>query len=313
MKHMKKKNKASIVSIRENLNHFKKHNAIIEYTENKLRGEIKKVLESFEHWSRRIINEIFTQKYGIDYFDYVKENGEALIKREILKNIADRMADNPDRFPRKIDAILMEDIEYFLCKDEFYRYLFRAILENYFSGKAEIRRLLNTLKDIRNKLYHGNPISIREAEQAICYAHDFIDCYKCFYKKIGKEKEYNVPQIIKAQDSFGRCVYRNDDKLDDLSVGHGIVTLRPGDIYKIWVEVDANFPESFYEISWWIHDKKIAVGKEFTFIPTVKMVSEMVFVYCSLKTKKEWHKYKNHDDGFNTLIGKVLPPIEDLY
>jgi hypothetical protein len=309
------KNKIKIVtdSISKNLSHVKGNDTMIEYTEDKLRGETKKVLESFEHWSRRIINEMFTQKYGIDYFDYVKENGEALIKRNILKNITDRMADNPGRFPRKIDAILMEDIEYFLCKDEFYNYFFKTILENYFSGQAEVRRLLKTLKDIRNKLYHGNPISIREAEQALCYANDFIDCYKCYYKKIGKEKEYNVPQIIKAQDSFGRCVYRTGDKLDDLSSGHEMLKLRPGDTYKIWVEVDANFPESFYEISWWIHDKKIAVGNEFDFIPTVEMVSDMVFVYCSLKAKRAWHKYKSHDDGFNTLIGQVFPPIEDLY
>lgn len=148
MKLMKKKKRNITDSISKTLSNVKEHDTMIEYTEDKLRGETKKVLESFEHWSRRIINEKFTEKYGIEYFDYVKENGEGLIKREILKTITDRMTDNPGRFPRKIDAILMEDIEYFLCKDEFYNYFFKSIIENFFSGQVEVRRLLKTFSII---------------------------------------------------------------------------------------------------------------------------------------------------------------------
>ncbi|MDU6266806.1 MAG: hypothetical protein E6600_20215 [Anaerocolumna aminovalerica] len=317
MKSLKMRVKDSISCVVEENNYKRVNNPAFEYNneygDEKLRGETKNILESFEHWSRRIINEKFTEKYGKDYFDYKKENGEALIKKDILKNIADRMKENPGRFPRKIDAILMEDIEYFLCKDEFYKDFFKEIIEESFSGQAEVRRLLQVLVDIRNKLYHGNPISFRESEQAICYSHDFIDCYQCYYKKSGKEKVYNVPQFIKVQDSFGRCSYRTDDHIHDLSIGRNILELRPGDAYKIWVEVDANFPETFYEITWWIKEKKVATGKECTFIPTVDMVSDMIFVHCSLKTKREWHKYKSHDDSFDSLIGKILPPIEDSY
>ncbi len=112
------------------------------------------------------------------------------------------------------------------------------------------------MKDIRNKLYHGNPISYRDAEKAICYSHDFIDCYQKYYIKTGRERDYNVPVFIKVEDSFGRCGYRDEAKREKLSLSFEDIRLRPGDEYKVWVEVDANFPEDFYEIAWFMHDKK---------------------------------------------------------
>lgn len=286
---------------------------MIRFNETEIRNSAKETLESLEHWSRRIINDKFVDKYGTDYFDYKFENGESLIKNDILRNVADRMKDNPKRFPRKIDAILMEDIAYFLCKDNFYKDFFKGILENVFSGQDEVRSRMEVLKNVRNKLYHGNPISYREAEKAICYSHDFIDCYKEYYVKIGKEQEYNVPYFTKVQDSLGRCGYRDETKVEKLSLPYEKTKFRPGDVYKIWVEVDASFPEDFYEIIWSMNDKKVATGKEFIFVPTVDMVSSMKFVYCSLVTKRQWHKYRTYDDGFSILIGEILPPIEDLY
>ena len=286
---------------------------MIQFNEVEIRNSAKETLETLEHWSRRIINDKFVKKYGRDYFDYKFENGESLVKGEILRNIADRMNNNPKRFPRKIDAILMEDIAYFLCKDSFYSDFFKEILETDFSGQAEVRKRIEVVKDIRNKLYHGNSISYREAEKAICYSHDFIDCYKTYYVKIGKEKEYNVPFFTKVEDSWGRCAYRDETKLEKFFLEYSENKLRPGDVYKIWVEVDANFPDDFYEITWWMNDKCVATGKEFVFVPTAKMVASLQFVQCSLKTKREWHKYISHDDSFSTYIGEILPPIEDLY
>ena len=124
---------------------------MIRFNETEIRNSAKETLESLEHWSRRIINDKFVDKYGTDYFDYKFENGESLIKKDILRNVADRMKDNPKRFPRKIDAILMEDIAYFLCKDNFYKDFFKGILENVFSGQDEVRSRMEVLKNVRNK------------------------------------------------------------------------------------------------------------------------------------------------------------------
>lgn len=286
---------------------------MIRFSENEIRNSAKEILEALEHWSRRIINDKFVNKYGADYFDCKLENGENLIKSEILKTIADRMRENPKRFPRKIDAILMDDIAYFLCKDSFYDEFFEEILKVGFSGQDEVRNRLKVLKDIRNKLYHGNPISYREAEKAICYSNDFIDCYKSYYVNTGKEQEYNVPFFVKVEDSLGRCGYRDETKTEKISLPYEKIKFRPGDEYKVWVEVDGSFPEDFYEITWWMNDKKVATGKEFVFKATIDMVASLQFVYCNLKTKRQWHKYRTTDDCFSIFIGEVLPPIEESY
>lgn len=286
---------------------------MIRFSETEIRNSAKETLEAFEHWSRRIINDKFANKYGADYFEYKFDTGENLINGEILRTISDRMTENPKRFPRKIDAILMDDIAYFLCKDSFYNEFFDEVLKVGFSGQDEVRNRLKVLKDIRNKLYHGNPISYREAEQAICYSHDFIDCYKAHYVKTGKEQEYNVPFFAKVEDSLGRCGYRDETKTEKLTLPYEKTKFRPGDTYKIWVEVDGSFPEDFYEITWWMNDKKVATGKEFVFIATVDMVASLQFVYCNLKTRRQWHKYRTFDDCFSVYIGEVLPPIEESY
>ena len=286
---------------------------MIRFSEIEIRNSAKETIESFEHWSRRIINDKFVERYGANYFDYKLKDGNNLIKSELIRNIAIRMEENPKRFPRKIDAILIEDIAYFFCKDSFYNGFFKEILVSAFSGQDEVKNRLKILTGIRNKLYHGNPISYREAEQAICYSHDFIDCYKSYYVKVGKEREYNVPFFVKVQDSMGRCAYRDETKIEKLSLSNQRITLRPGEEYRIWVEVDGSFPENFYEISWWMDDKKVAMGKEFVFKATVSMVSSYKSVYCNLKTKRDWHKYRDYDDSFNIVIGEILPPIEDLY
>lgn len=286
---------------------------MIRFSESEIRNSAKETLEALEHWSRRVINDKFVEKYGKEYFEYKSETGENLIKNDILKTISGRMRENPKRFPRKIDAILMDDISYFLCKDNFYNEMFKEILENDFSGQSEVRRLLTVMTDIRNRLYHGNPISYREAEKAICYSNDFIDCYKAYYTKVGKDKEYNVPFFVKVEDSLGRCDYRDETNLAKYWLSSERIKLRPGDVYKMWVEVDGSFAEDFYEITWWMNEKRVAIGKEFVFVPTIEMVSSSQFVHCQLKTKRQWHKYKTHDDSFGCYIGDILPPIEDLY
>ena len=103
---------------------------------------------------------------------------QPLIKSEIKRRIEQRVSDNLERYPRKIDAILLEDIEYCLWREDLYSSHFKSILEPFYSGVLEIRKVLSRLLPIRNKLSHSNTISIHKAEQCICYIDDFIDVYK---------------------------------------------------------------------------------------------------------------------------------------
>ena len=285
---------------------------------DEIRSESKRALETFELWSRKLINDEMTVKYGKDYFNITLEDGNSLIKQDIIRTINDRMKDDPNRFPRAIDAILIEDLAYFLCRDDFYLSMYKKVLEPSFSGQAEIRNRIEILSKIRNRLNHGNPISKRDAQRVICYSYDFVDCYKEYYKRNGKEKDYNVPTFIKAEDSYGRCVYRseNDYQLDMFSSLNNTakvdLRLRPGDVYEVWLEVDPSFPSDFYDIVWFVHDKLVGKGPYYKYVVSIKDVSSPIFIHAELRTHREWHLSGQTDDWFKTYLGTILPPIEDL-
>ena len=112
-------------------------------------------------------------------------------------------------------------IIYLLCTDKFYQLMFKDILiHSYPQGNNEAREFLGRLIPIRNKLSHSNPITIREAEKAICYSNDFIDGVKEYYKKEGKDRMYNVPTIIRIIDSLGNEFNTNQISRNSTGRGH---------------------------------------------------------------------------------------------
>ena len=257
-------------------------NPLIELSEIELRDLCRHHIDTFENWSRRLIDKTLKMNYGEDYFNHMISGQQPLIKNEIKKRIEQRVIDNPHRFPRKIDAILMEDIEYFFCRDDLYNSHFKAVLEPFFSGKNEVRVVLERLIPIRNKLSHGNTISIHEAEQCLCYVNDFIEVYKQHYIALGKDKVYNVPVFLRIKDSLGNDIIRENTsyswEMFSLPQTHKRIQLRSGDDYKLWVEVDSSFDSSFYEIKWIITQMITDViakgsGTEIRFQPTNKNVS----------------------------------------
>ena len=117
----------------------KMSNPLFDISETELRDLCRHHIDSFENWSRRLLDESFRDAYGQDYFNYMIAEGQPLVKNEIKRRIEERIKDNPGRFPRRIDAIVMEDIEYFLCREDLYERHFKEILEPFFSGMSEVR------------------------------------------------------------------------------------------------------------------------------------------------------------------------------
>ena len=297
-------------------------NPLSNLTVTELRDLSRHHIDTFENWSRRLIDETFKKHYGNDYFDCMIKEDQPLIRSEIKKRIEQRMMDNPGRFPRKIDAILMEDIEYFLCREDLYNSHFKAILEPFYSGIAEVRKVLERLIPIRNKLSHGNTISIHEAEQCLCYTGDFVAVFKQHYLTIGKERDYNVPVFLRIKDSLGNDIIREDSQYawELHFYGHSApkIQLRSGDQYKLWVEVDSSFDSSFYEIKWIVKQDyttliKKGTGNVIEFALTNKNVSYAPEIVIELTTKRDWHRFHDIDDSIKLNYERVLPPIEDTY
>lgn len=301
---------------------FSMSNPLMKLTETELRDLCRHHIDTFENWSRRIIDETFKTCYSPDYFNFMISENQPLIKSEIKRRIEQRIKENPGRFPRKIDAILLEDIEYFLCRDDLYSNQFKSVLEPFYSGVLEVRKVFNRLIPIRNKLSHGNTISIHEAEQCICYTGDFIDVYKQYYLTIGKERDYNVPVFLRIKDSLGNDIVREDSsslwELYFYGTSAPKIQLRSGDSYKLWVEVDSSFDNSFYEIRWTVKQDystiiKKGTGNVIDFTLNNKNVSYAPEIYISLTTKRDWHRFHNVDDIIKLNYGEILPPVEDTY
>lgn len=160
------------------------------YTEEELRSYCRTCLESLEMWARRLIHEKMVEKYGSSYVDAKNENGDYIINSDTRKHITSMLKTEPGRFQKPVDTLFFEHIFYFLCKQDLYRELFKDAMDySYPDGNTELKTFLSRLTPIRNALSHGNPISMRQAEQVICYSHDFVDGLKKYYKERGLEQK----------------------------------------------------------------------------------------------------------------------------
>ena len=121
-------------------------------------------IDIMERWSRRLIDQKFKEVYGVNYFEAEVDEGQPLVKAAIKRQVEGRMKENPGRFARKVDALVIEDLEYFFCREDLYKKLFRDIFEPFFSGQQEVRTVIKRISDIRNKIAHGNPVSQHELE-----------------------------------------------------------------------------------------------------------------------------------------------------
>lgn len=281
-----------------------------------IRETCKERLESLEHWLRRLIDDLLTSAYG-DYFNYMDEAENRVIKKKVAEDAANRASAEPKRFPRAIDAVFLNDAIDILCRPDLYKKHFRPALELAFpEGAKEARTFMSRLIAPRNHLAHANAISVRQAEQIICYSNDVIESLKSYYLDNGMQQDYNVPLILKSTDSFGNVFTRSQmtdsgtGLLIDLK-GDLTATLRPDDTLTVELEVDPSFDAECYSLEW--TSSKGITHSEITHnkisIPiTNKQVGERFDVQCRLTTTNEWHRMQGYDDLL-ILVYKVLPPI----
>lgn len=287
------------------------------YSDEELRAYCRNSLESLEMWARRIIHEKMVENYGDQYIGYQNSDGNYIIKKEIRDQVRSLSQKEPQRILRPVDALYLDHLTYFLCKQEWYKELFKEALDfMYPEGKDEVRTFLERLVPIRNALSHSNPISVRQAEQVICYSNDFIASIQNYYKSRGLEKVWNVPRIIRLTDSLGNVFEITDyDDTRSSADSHFIIEqpLYCGDTYSINVEVDASFPACDYDIVWKKASKTMQDffnRNQYIVKLTEEDVSELLLVECSVISHKKWHRHKYYD-SLAYLQLKVLPPADD--
>ncbi|MCP9755143.1 hypothetical protein EGI26_08260 [Lacihabitans sp. CCS-44] len=277
-------------------------------TEDERRIICKQALESLEFWLRRLIHDTLSTDFGDDYLSATL-NGRNIINNNIRGKIQERKNKEPERFPRLIDASLLEHQIDIICNPDLYNSFFKEPFKLAFpNGREVTKTFLERLVYPRNCLYHANPISVRMSEQVVCYTNDVIDSLKSYYRMIQKEQEFNVPKIIKAIDSFGNVFHFNTSQDNGIFLHEKPeFYLYPGDTLTIEIEVDPTFDESEYSVSWYgpnmsCQNKKMVLRIDESFVSIGYQIE------CHLISNKTWHKYSTFDDKFY-IIYKILPPL----
>lgn len=288
-------------------------------TQDELRSYCKSAIEALEYWLRRLIDQRLSATHGENFLNALDEHGDNLIKKETRESIVARYQGATDRYSRQIDAALLDDTIGIICKQRLFEQYFREPLQAAFpDGHHEARTFLRRLVEPRNRLYHANTISVRQAEQVICYSNDVINSIKLFYLNNSMSQDYNVPTIIKVEDSFGHSVH--DGGIKRNNTGAGLIDfrddsrsdLRPGDTLSIEVEIDPSFDQSEYDVSWIVggvipthaplRSNKIIIDID------QSHVTNSFDIFCNVKSKLDWHRFGDYDDSV-VFIYRVLPPV----
>jgi len=288
---------------------------ILSLNDSDIRSICKDRIESLEYWLRRLIDDVLTKSYG-DFFEYKDVKGNRLIRKSIVEAVESRQAADPKRYPRKIDAVLLDDAIDILCKEHLFHNHFKAPLYEAFpDGRAEARTFMSRLVAPRNSLAHANAISSRQAEQVMCYSNDIIESLKKYYQAEGKNQEFNVPLILKVTDSFGNVYMRSQQsRFWDEDIGKDLrdqkeFNLRPGDILWLEVEIDPSFDPVGYKVEWYFDGCESKCHSCKVVIPiSIRQVGEIFEVGCNVVSGKEWHRLGHADDHL-CFFYKVLPPI----
>ena len=286
---------------------------------NEIRDYCKQAIESLEYWLRRLINEALQDSYGANYLDATDEDGNNIISKKIRESIKKKYDREPDRFSRLIDAALLNDCIDIICNPLLFKKHFKEAFKTAFpdgDSRDETRTFMKRLIKPRNLLYHANPISVRQAEQVICYSHDIIESLKKYYEELKMVQNYNVPMIIKINDSLGNELHSTQIKRNNTGRGYYNFTeneknfLRPGDTLKLEVEIDSSFPRDSYTIEWVCSYPGFDVvydNNNLVLPINNKCVREDFTIYCKVTSHEEWHRCGDCDDMV-ALIYKVLPP-----
>jgi hypothetical protein len=284
-------------------------------TERDLRDACRARLEMLELWLRRLIHEQFEQMFSNDILHAKNAAGEFVLKKQLREHLEKHLCERPGRYKRPIDAAMLEDLITIICKPDTYKSCFATALAVAFPlGNEEARDFLNRLLTPRNHLSHANPVSIRQAEQVICYSNDVVYALRDFYAMRGTAEAYNVPRILRMWDSFGHVEHvqatQHNIHIFDYSGEHAS-HLRPGDTLTIEIEVDPSFLDEGFMVKWSSFASEFQRDERLVklVLPIEnKHVGRELPIDIQIISHQGWHRHQLFDDLWR-VIYRVLPPI----
>ena len=284
--------------------------------ESDMRDICRRHVESLEMWLRRIIEQRLILTYGKDYLFQKGDDGQHFLNNDERRTVTWRLKESADENLKAINATEFSHLKKILGNPEIYLKALKEVFDPFFGDGFEILKFqLSRTHEARTALSHAKPISVRLAEQTICYANDIIQAIKEHYGRIGMASDYNAPTITRLSDSFGN-VYEASDIIRN-NTGNGIVNrhdekkslLRPGDTLAIEAEVDPTFKSDSYTIDWIVPNGTTVHGPRLVLKIEERDVAVSYAIGCTVKSDKAWHRQGALDD-LVTIVYKVLPPVE---
>ncbi|WP_063563827.1 hypothetical protein [Paenibacillus sp. O199] len=78
-------------------------------TNVEIRELSRTTVESLEMWIRRLIDSQMRSEYGESYIYFQKSSGDYIVKKTVREKVRMRREMEPDRFPRDIDALDLDN------------------------------------------------------------------------------------------------------------------------------------------------------------------------------------------------------------
>jgi hypothetical protein len=167
-------------------------------SENERRELARRYMDASEAWLRKIIDYQLSQNFGVGYFSHMVSATTPVIPKAIREDVTKRIAHEPGRFARPIDATTFGQAVTIILHPTLHEPFFKLTLAAaYPDGVGEARTFLGRIESLRNKLAHGATCSVRELEQAVCYSNDLVESLKEFFVSQNKQRlsETLYPEI----------------------------------------------------------------------------------------------------------------------
>ncbi|WP_155627628.1 hypothetical protein [Burkholderia territorii] len=270
---------------------------------DEMRNLVRPQIETLERWLRRLVDDALRAHYG-------GALSALPIKQKVKADVADRRSNDPQRYPREVDALLLNDLIAIICKQELYPHFRDALHDAFPDGAAEAQTFLGRIVDPRNPLSHANDITTHQALQAMCYATDVIASLKAHYARNNMAQTYNGPSFYRVWDGIGNS--GQIDRTNHAEVRFNATPLRPGDILEMEVQIDESLAEHPFEIEWIVCNVKVAergTGHKFVLpIRPVHVNQDGLTIRCQIVSTREWQRHGTYEAMFHAFY-PVLPPV----